>query len=73
MPKANKHFQDERQDPITPLEAYDPVYWRERARTARQRASKATASEAAAFKREATDYERLAEYAAAVRVAGYAA
>ncbi len=71
--KMSDHFQDEPQNPITPIEAYDPAYWRARAERLRERALDAPAREAAAFKQEAADYERLAEHAVAVLMASEAA
>jgi hypothetical protein len=73
MTNARSHFQYERQDPITPLEAYDPTYWQNRATQARRNACGAPASLTAAFNREASDYERLAAYAAALLAASKAA
>jgi hypothetical protein len=69
MSKASDRFQDEWQDPITPLEVYDPSYWQDRATRARKRARDAAANQAAALISEAADYDRLAAYAAAVQVA----
>ncbi len=73
MPKASSQFQDGPQIPITPVEAYDPAYWRERAEQALKRALDARGEKAAAFYREAADYERLAAYAADIAIASYAA
>ncbi|MGY3534449.1 hypothetical protein [Bradyrhizobium embrapense] len=72
MSETSNCFQNERQDPITPMEAYDPAYWRRCATWARTKAGQAPAHRAAALAREAADYERLAAYANAVRAAGEA-
>lgn len=57
---------DTSQNPITWVQAYDPVYWRLRAERARKKAFDASGYEAAAFKREAADCERLAAFAAGI-------
>ncbi len=72
--KASILIQDDRlQDPITWVEAYDPAYWQDCAEHVRKRADGAPVSQAAAYRREAADYERLARYAAALQIADEAA
>ncbi len=70
LSQSNLFQNARRENPITPAEAYDPAYWRQCAERARKRALDAPHDEfAAALKREAADYERLAGYAAAILLA----
>jgi len=55
--------------PLTPREAYSPDYWRDRAQRLRMKALLAPCNDAQELQRAATDFERLAERAAAVLAA----
>ncbi|WP_430649225.1 hypothetical protein, partial [Bradyrhizobium viridifuturi] len=73
MSRTDNCLRNQRQNPITPREAYDPVHWQQCATCARARAGDAPAHRVAALKQEAADYERLAAYARAVQAATEAA
>jgi hypothetical protein len=65
---------DTAQHPLTPDEAYNPSYWRQRAEQAWEAARAACDGDIALrLNRIAADYERLAERAAAILLADEAA
>jgi hypothetical protein len=76
MMMSNDLFDDDETalHPLTPEEAYSPVYWRARADQVQLRAcAEADDAVVARLQRIAADYRRLAERAAAILIADQAA